>query len=147
MIEQYKLDGDTYPLLPCPHDCEIKEVKYDDSFLTIVFEDDISQHDSIQHIRPQSVSLIIRYHLLFPDLSTYRSIRHITRFGKRFGKFGYYLVDNHELKKTKTHAVRYIGQRIDYKSILIELELFRRNCESILIDAAVDYVEYEWIDK
>ena len=143
MTEIYRLDKSELPFLPCPHDCEIKEVNYDDSFLTIVFEDDISQHDSIQHIRPQSDSLIIRYHFIYPDFSTYRSIRHFTHLGKRYGRWGYYLVDNSELKKTE--KLEYLGQKIDYRSILIELS--RRDGRSILIDAAVDSVEYEWIDK
>ena len=141
MIEEYRLDKTELPILPCPHDCVINEVRFDDSHLTFVFENHISQHDSIQRIRPQSDSLIIRYHCRY--FSTYRSIRHYTHLGKRYGRWGYYLVDNSELKKTE--KLEYLGQRIDYKSILIELS--RRDGRSILIDAAVDYVEYEWIDK
>ncbi|MBQ3356666.1 MAG: hypothetical protein IJG45_06075 [Oscillospiraceae bacterium] len=71
MIEEYKLYGDTLPFLPCPHDCVIKNVEFDDTHLTFIFDDHISLHDSIQHIRPQSKSLIIRYHLIYPYLSKY----------------------------------------------------------------------------
>ena len=143
MIEEYRLDKTELPILPCPHDCEIKDVNYDDSFLTFVFEDDISQYDSIQHIRPQSVSLIIRYHLIHPDLVIYRAIQHVTRWGKRFGRIGYYLVDNNYLKMTD--KLEYLGHWIDYKSILIVL--CSEDCGSIIVNAAVDYVEYEWIDN
>lgn len=143
MLEEFRLDKTELPHLPCPHDCVVNKVEFDDSHLIFVFEKHISLHDSIQYLRPQSDSLIIRYHLLYPDFSTYRSIRHVTRLGKRFGRSGFHLVDNRELKKPE--ELEYLWQKIDYKSILIGLS--RRDGRSILIDAAADYVEYEWIDK
>lgn len=145
MIETYRLDQTELPILPCPHDCVIKKIAFDDSYITFVFEEHISLHESIQHIRPQSDSLIVRYHLIAPDFLTYRAIRHATRLGKRFGNEGYHLVDNRELKESVKFRLEYLGQRIDFKTILVEL--CREDCVSILVDAAVDSIEYEWIDR
>ena len=145
MIEKYRLDGKALPILPCPHDCEIKKVDYDETQIILFFEKDLARHESILHIRPQTDSLIIRYHLSDADFFTYKSIRHVTWLGRRFGKDGYYSVDNCELKKKAKYDLNYLDHKVNCDSITIEL--WSWDAGSIIIDARVDSIEYEWIEK
>ena len=41
-VETYSLDGNNASSIPLPHDCEIKDIREDDDYLIIDFEDDIS---------------------------------------------------------------------------------------------------------
>ena len=88
MIETYRLDEKSLPVLPCPHDCVIKRVIIDESFIVFRFENNIGCHDSISRLRSESESLIIRYHLCDPCFLTYKQIKHTTGIGKRFRKDG-----------------------------------------------------------
>ena len=143
MIEKYQFDKEELPTLPCPHDCVIEKVEINESFIIFYFDNNISQYDSIQYLRPGSESLIIRYHLDDPFFTVYKSISHITRLGKRFGRHGYYEVKNDTLMKQVKYNLEFLYQDVSYKSVLIRLY----GKSSILIHAWVDYVEYEWIER
>ena len=143
MIETYRLDEKTLPALPDPHDCVIKSITIDESFIVFRFENNIVSHDSISYFRPESDCLIIRYHLCDPCFFTYYQIKHTTVIGKRFGKHGYYEVENEFLLRPSKFDLEFLYQNISYNSIIIKL--WRRR--GIIIDASVDYIEYEWINK
>ena len=64
--DTYHLNTNVMPTIPVPHDCVIKEIVLEEDILTFVFEDDITYHDSIKSICPDSdvKSLVIKFHLL-----------------------------------------------------------------------------------
>jgi hypothetical protein len=63
--------------------------------------------------------------------------------GKRFGKRGYYEIKNEWLLRPSKYDLEFLYQYLAYRSIIIELW----RCGSIIIDASVDYIEYEWIRR
>ena len=46
VTEIYRLDGNTLPSIPVPHDCIIDSVREDDETLEFIFEADISKYSS-----------------------------------------------------------------------------------------------------
>ena len=141
MKETFRLDGDTLPNLPCPHDAVIKKVTFDESYIPFYFQNNICDHDAVANQRPGYDSLIIRYHLFDPEFITYHSIEHITGIGRRFGRHGYYEINNNYLIKPSKYNLEYIDQKVSFNNII--LQLWRRGY--VIIDAYVDSIEYEWI--
>ena len=88
MKEQYYLNGESLPTIPVPHDCIIKNVRLKNQCIEFVFEDDISNYDSIKHYKPDAKSLIIRYHFADDpnDYSIYRWIKPNRLLAKLFSK-------------------------------------------------------------
>ena len=127
MKEQYFLNGESLPTIPVPHDCIIKNVRLKNQCIEFVFEDDISNYDSIKHYKPDAKSLIIRYHFANDpnDYSIYRWIKPNRLLAKP--------EDNYRLE--------YLYHNVGYCSIITKL--FSNGY--IILDADIDYVEFEWI--
>ena len=116
MKETYYLNKETLPTIPVPHDCVVKDIQLKDQTLIFVFEDNISSHDSIQAIRPNAKSLIIRYHLTEEDGFSVYEWRKPGRFSR---KDGYYrLMDNSQLFAFAGH-LEYLYHNVGYCSIII----------------------------
>ena len=146
MKETYFLNGDTLPTIPVPHDCIIKKAQLKDQFIEFIFEDNISYHDSIKYYKPDAKSLIIRYHLSGDpdDYSIYKWIKPKRLLSKLFSKDGHYKkIKNSLLTELPEGKFRleYLYHNVGYCSIITKLFLNGY----IILDADVDYVEFEWI--
>lgn len=140
MIETYYLNDKTLPTIPVPHDCVIKNVSIDDQYIIFNFEDDISYHDSIKYIRPDAKSLIVRYHMVVEDsFSVYK-----WKKPKKFiQKNGYYkCLDNSSIVKFSSGNLEYLYHNVGYCSVITKL--YEKGF--ILLDAEVDFIEFEWIE-
>lgn len=75
MNELYRLDTEALPFIPTPHDCVIKTILVEDNnqCISFVFEDDISEYDSIANQRPKAKSLVIKYHF-YETVEDYETI-------------------------------------------------------------------------
>ncbi len=139
MSEIYDLNKEALPTIPTPHDCVVKEIRREGQALVFLFEDDIFYHESIQFIHPTARSLIIRYHLTEKDAF---SVYHWEKPGKFSRKDGCYRrLDNEELFKI-AGRMDYLSQNIGHRSIIIQLSAD----DIVILDACVDYLEYEWIE-
>ncbi len=145
MKEKYYLNQEeTLPIMPVPHDNIISSVTLEDQFVTFMLETDIrDKDDSIQCYKPGAKRLMIRYHLIsedgFVDLYKMKhSPRHLSwLIPPRFISLdGYRLPDFTQGK----HTLVYLSHYVNYNSIIIKLF---SNTE-IQLEAAVDYIEYEW---
>ena len=140
MKEIFYLNKDILPTIPVPHDCVIKDIQIGGQHLTFVFEDDISYHDSIKFIAPEAKSLIIRYHLTDDDSFSVYKWRKPRKFSL---KKGYYAcLDNSRLSKPSKDKIEYLYHNVGFSSIIIKLF----SGGMVIVDAEVDYVEYEWIE-
>ena len=140
MTETYYLNGNILPTIPVPHDCVIKKVRLEDQNIIFEFEDDISRYDSIRNSKPEVKSLIVKYHLLnYGDFSIYKW-KKPSGFSNKNGRYD--CVDNHIITKLSDGRLEYLYHYIGYRSIIIKL--FSNGF--IILDADVDYIEFEWID-
>lgn len=139
MKEIFYLDKAILPTIPVPHDCVIKEVQIDGQYLSFVFEDDISYHDSIKLIAPGAKSLIIRYHLTDEDSFSVYKWKKPKKISLKQGC--YMRLNNSRLTKSSKNKIEYLYHNIGFSSIIIRLF----SGEMIIVDAEVDYLEYEWI--
>ena len=142
MKEVYYLNEKSLPTIPVPHDCVIKSVCVKDQCIVFVFEDDISYHDSIKDYKPEAKSLIIRYHFAYDtgDFSIYKWIKP----KKPFEEDGHYKrLDNSCLVKLSggKFKLEYLYHNVGYCSVITKL--FSNG--PIILDADIDYVEFEWI--
>ena len=138
MKELYYLNQDVLPAMPVPHDCIIKSIALEGESLVFSFADDISRYDSVRHIRPDAKSLIIRYHLIDEVYSLYRFVNP----GKIFFREGAYKgLPQDALFRLADGKLEYLYHFVSYESIIIQMYSERE----IILDADVDYVEYEWI--
>lgn len=138
MKEIYYLNQDVLPAMPVPHDCIIKSIALEGESLVFSFADDISRYDSVRHIRPDAKSLIIRYHLIDEVYSLYRFVNP----GKIFFREGAYKgLPQDALFRLADGKLEYLYHFVSYESIIIKMYSERE----IILDADVDYVEYEWI--
>ena len=138
MTEKYFLDRDALPTIPVPHDCVIDKITLENNFLVFTFEQDISHHDSIQYIKPDAESLVIKYHLI-DDFRLYEWQLPI----KGFAEKGCFRCINNEKLSELTESVKkteYIGHFVAYKSMIIDLCAER----SVRLEIDADYVEYIW---
>ena len=146
MKETYFLNGESLPTIPVPHDCVIKKIRLKNQCIEFVFEDDISYHDSIKYYKPDAKSLIIRYHFSDDpdDYSIYKWIRPNRLLSKLFSKDGHYKeIKNSLLTELPEGKFRleYLYHNVGYCSIITKLF----SDGYIILDAVVDYVEFEWI--
>ena len=149
MTELYRLDTDELPCMPTPHDCVIKTilVDKDKQCISFVFEDDISEYDSVANQRPNAKSLVIKYHFYY-DVEDYKLLKWVKpSLLHRYGGWKY-LCDEYikngkhdALLKLTKYDLEYIAHHVAYKSIIIELWTDTH----IVLQLAVDTVEYEWI--
>ena len=140
MIERYDLNTDALPTLPTPHDCIVTRMQQEDQFIVFYFENDISGRDSIKAIHPQAKTLIIRYHLTkyreFTFHKWYRGIRLL------FPSGFYKQIDKPNLDKLVLPRLEYLYHHVSYCSIITTLF----SDGYMILDANVDYVEFEWIE-
>lgn len=134
---KYQLDQDYYPMIPCVHDCVIKKVEIRDDFLLFIFEDEINQHDSIQHINCKAESLVIKYHLIDDvEVFVWKNKLSLTKGG------GYIAVESTKLAEMAVERLEYLYHNVGYQSMILKLW----NMQSVIVDLRADYVEYEWIE-
>lgn len=113
--------------------------------LRFIFEDDITYHDSIKSICPNSdfKSLIIKFHLLddIHDISMFVKKKtnryHTTSLYKEI----FLSEDKYALLNLPKNRLEYLGHNVGYCSIIVKLW----SKKSIVLDMTVDYVEFEWI--
>ena len=139
MAETYYLNGNTLPTIPVPHDCVIKKVRLENQHIVFEFEDDISCYDSIKNFKPGAKSLIIKCHLLNDEDFSIFKWEKPSGFSNKNGRYN--CVDNHSITKLSDSRLEYLYHYVGYRSIIIKL--FANG--SIIIDADVDYIEFEWI--
>lgn len=146
MKKKYFLNGKSLPTIPVPHDCVIKKIRLKDQCIDFIFEDDISYHDSIKHYKPDAKSLIITYHFAddLNDYSIYKWVKPNRLLSKLFSADGHYKrIKNSlltELPEGK-FKLEYLYHNVGYCSIITKLFLNGY----IILDANIDYVEFEWI--
>ena len=139
MTETYYLNEKILPTIPVPHDCVIKKVRLENQQIIFEFENDISYYDSIKNFKPEVKSLIAKYHLLNDgDFSIYKW-KKPSGFSNKNGRYD--CVDNHTITKLPDSRLEYLYHYVGYRSIIIKL--FSNGF--IIIDADVDYIEFEWI--
>lgn len=142
--ETYYLNTNELPTIPIPHDCIIKEVNLKEDCLTFAFEDDISYHDSIKDIYPTAKSLVIKFHFV-NDINDVSLL--IRKKPNRFlFKAGVYKEielpeERGVLLDLPKKKLEYLYHYVGYCSIIIKLW----SSTSIVLDMAVDYVEFEWV--
>ncbi len=152
------------PTIPVPHDCIVKEILLEEetgstgvetvctdvetlraTSLLFVFEEDITYHDSIKGICQDSdfKSLIIKFHLIdnIHDISMFVKKKtnryHTTSLYKEI----FLSEDKYALLNLPKNRLEYLSHNVGYCSIIVKLWSKR----SIILDMAVDYVEFEWI--
>lgn len=140
MIERYELNQSKLPTIPAPHDAVIVKFGVDDEFLVLYFEDNISHRDSVKYNHPNANTLIMKFHLLNPELDVYQ--------WERILKGEAYILKNskkviRKWNKNKGFNMSYLYHYVAYNSIIINL----LKTENIYIQLEVDYIEYEWIEK
>ena len=144
MKEVFYLNKETLPIIPVPHDCEIKDIALNDGFLEFFFVDDISWHDSIKAIKPEAKSLIIRYHLIRSpddiDIIMLEPMKIRWWIRDPYARFRY--LNYERLSELKAHGeLSYNYHYVQSHSLFIKL------CSHMeaQIELFADYVEYEWI--
>jgi len=139
MKETYYLNRETLPTIHVPHDCVVQEIRMENQALVFLFEDHISDHESIQAIHPTAKSLIIRYHLTEEDSFSVYQWRKPQNSSQENGC--YQCLDNVQLFQFAGH-IEYLYHNVGYCSIIIKL------CadNEVILDANADYLEYEWIE-
>ena len=151
IVETYLLDGNNASNIPLPHDCEIKDIREDDDYLIIDFEDDISYHDAIRAIHPDAQTLTVRFHLEYGGLNGVKSYGGLQgiyqyRHSKKHGE-GYMLVKSlkklRKLMKECSFSATYLYQYVAYHQVILELCVD----DSTLLMLWADSVEFEWTLK
>ncbi len=130
MTEIYYLDRDTLPTIPVPHDCVIEKITVENDFIIFTFEQDISHHDSIQYIKPDAKSLVIKYHLV-DDFRIYEYFAENKCWNYR---------DSKKLSVLAANRTEYINHFVSYESMIIDLCAER----SVRLEIEADYIEYIW---
>ena len=123
-----------------PHDCVIKEINMIENKIEFIFEDNISDYESISENKNKFKSLIMKFNLLDQDFSVY-----IWQQPKKgVSKNGCYeLLDNNVIQELPKSRLEYISHNIGYNSIVIRL--FSETYGNVILDLDVSSVEYEWI--
>ena len=150
-VETYVLDGNNASNIPLPHDCEIKDIREDDDYLIIDFEDDISYHDAIRAVHPDAQTLTVRFHLEYGGLNgvkAYGGLQGIYqhRRSKKHGN-GFMLVKSlkklRKLMKECGFPATYLYHYVAYHQVIVELCVN----DSTLLMLWADSVEFEWTLK
>ena len=148
IVETYLLDGNNASNIPLPHDCEIKDIREDDDYLIIDFEDDISYHDAIRAVHPDAQTLTVRFHLEYGGLNGIKAhggLQGIYQYchSKRHGE-GYMLVKSlkklRKLMKESGFPTTYLYHYVAYHQVILELFVD----DSALLMLWADSVEFEW---
>lgn len=136
MTEKYDLNSETLPSVFIPHDCVIAQISISSEYVTFVFENDISYHDSIRFAYPKYKSLTIRYHLVDDTILVYK-----WKANRRNSKrSGYMVAETEDLKEWVKHGLEYISHYVSYNGMMIKL--FSES--EIIMELSTDIIEYEW---
>ena len=152
MIVSYSLTTDNLPTIPVPHDCIIKEIRIENQCVVFVFEDDISDYESIAYWHPQAKSLIIRYH--FTESVWYYDIYRWVKPNLSHKQGCYkFLTDGLDEKHTTLLSLtksrleyidHYVGFGYGGHSVIIKLYSAAKG--EIIMAGDVDVIEYDWKD-
>ena len=140
MQETYYLNGNSLPTIPIPHDCIIEDIKIENQYIIFRFEQDISYHDSIIHIKPDAKSLMIKFHLADECFDLYKWHKPV----KFFADKGYFKgVDSSELFRLSSAKCKleYLSHYIAYRQIIIEMCSY----DIVRLELTVDRVDFYWI--
>lgn len=134
--ESYSLVDKQLPTIPVPHDCIVKEISLQNSWLIFDFEDDISYHDSIRGIRPGAHGLTMRFRLT--------DEKDITILAREIRKYEVVYV---ERKRKKLFELAKKGRELEYLDHMaaygfLQIELCSEN--SCILRLAADRVVMEW---
>jgi len=144
MKEIYHLNQNMLPMLPTVHDSIINRITLQGQMITFYLNADVNdKDDAIKFFHPEAKALIIRYHQTEEDsFSIYKMKRSPRHLYKLFPPH-YTLLNDNVLEKLASgkYRLEYLYQYVGYNSIIIKL--FEE--DEIILDASVDYVEYEWI--
>lgn len=150
MKEIYYLNQESLPTIPVPHDCTIKTIRIENQDIAFVFDDDISNYDTIARIQPQAKSLVIRYHFTdsVRDYSIYNWVK-----PNSLNKNGCYQClancltnGNHETLLTLTDStLEFLDHYVSEYGRSILIKMFSSSKREILLEADVDRIEFEWI--
>lgn len=146
MKEKYYLNKNDLPVIPTPHDCVINKIRLEGKNLILIFENDISVHDSVRCPKPEAKSLIMTFHLLgdICDISLLQRKRHpFNRVLHRPGVYKEIDIDKdiNKLTSLTSSSLEYLYHYVGYCSIILKLW----SMGSIILDIPADYVELEWI--
>ena len=149
ITETYLLDCSTADI-PVPHDCEIRDIREENDCLIIDFEDEISNHDSIQALHPDARTLTMRFHLEYGGQNgtnkAYGGLDGIYRHRRRkfLRRESYLAVKNlqelRKLMKRCSFAPTYLYHYAAYHCIIAELCV--NDSTLLMIDAGS--VTFEW---
>ena len=144
MSKKYYLNTKTLPTIPVPHDCIVKEIHLNNNHLVFIFEDNISNNDSINSIMPNAKSLIMKFHFV-DDISDIRLYTKVKK-DKIFHKATVYKeidLNKHvnKLLHLPDQKLEYLYHNIGYHSIILKLW----SSDSIVMDITADYIEYDWL--
>lgn len=142
MKTTYYLNQDNLPTIPTPHDCLVTAVAYDSEFLTLKFEDTISNHDSIKTINPNAKSLIIKIHLDPVFGSTFDTYKWKSKLSL-LKREGFLLEKNEKVFGKHFKPMCYLSHYVAYNSIIIKLF----GWEYIVLKMESDFIEFEWIEE
>lgn len=141
VTEIYRLDGNTLPSIPVPHDCIIDSVREDDETLEFIFEEDISKYDAASWYHPDVQTLRIRFHKTEPDACT------VFRYSKtiRYEGYGFFRVPSLQqlMRKKKKKSAEYLFHYVAYNSMIVRLSLD----QIVLLQIETDRIELIWTLK
>ena len=145
MTETFPLDGKDIGSIPVPHDCMIREIREEDEYLVLDFdEDSLLDDDSIQSIHPGARKLIMRFHLVWYGLDgakAYGGILGIYQYRRKKRHEGYMPVKNlRNLIKNSKCDVSYLNHFVAYHQAILELY----GNDSILLMLWADAVKFQW---
>ena len=145
MTETYQLNENSLPVMPCPHDCGIREIRLEGRELAFIFEDDISRHESIRYLKPEARSLVIRYHLACDPEDDF--LCRVSAAKVRTGKGSYQFLDSGKVTGIVPagSVLDYIDHYVTSLGSCMRIVIIIAGGEEYLISAYVDSVEYEWI--
>lgn len=143
MNKKYYLNTKTLPTIPVPHDCIVKEIQLNNDYLVFIFENNISDNDSIKSIMPNAKSLVMKFHFVddISDISLYTQVRKNRIFHKPI-LYKEINLNKHinKLLHLPDNRLEYLYHNIGYCSIIVKLW----SATSIVLDITADYVEYNW---
>ena len=143
-VWHYPLDAETLPTIPCVHDCAISRIEADTEYLSIFFDDEPSQIESVSRIRPGAKALIIRYHLCDPLIFVYHQFRKKREDGQGY-EIGYLEYDSKEefLNAATDMKLLYLSHYLGYNAVMLKLWAHDAPHE-VWLDFNADAVEYRW---
>lgn len=134
ITETYRLDGETLPRIPVPHDCMVEHITVEGRTLVFHFEEDVNRHVSIQQHHPNARLLTMRFHMIGDEpCEAYRWRRRIPWIGRRKCWLPAAISDLAQTEQT------YLTHRVGECSMVITLA-------GAFVDAPVDCIDMIWTE-